>query len=101
MRRMTKPRSFAPIIAAVLLLLPVLYVGSYFAMIVPRGSWTAIISSTCPVPRYRVGGVWLERFFWPLEQIDRKLRPRAWEADDTRFIEKPQVCRHVQSYPAL
>jgi hypothetical protein len=33
---MDKPRSFAPIIAAVLLLLPVLYVGSYLSLVTPR-----------------------------------------------------------------
>jgi hypothetical protein len=33
---MENPRHVAPIIAAVLLFLPVLYVGSYLALLVPR-----------------------------------------------------------------
>jgi len=32
-------RHAAPVIAAVLLLLPALYVGSYFALVVPGGHW--------------------------------------------------------------
>ena len=64
--------------AIVLLFLPVLYVGSYYVLVVPDGSWRAIISSTYPTPRYRIGGVWSERIFWPLEQLDRWVRPGAW-----------------------
>ena len=41
---MTRP---APIIAAVLLLLPVLYVGSYFALVAPEGR---IIWRSHPAP---------------------------------------------------
>ena len=53
------------IVAIVLLLLPVLYVMSYLAM-VEHGSALPYRSEA-------------ERtFFWPLEQIDRKLRPLTW-----------------------
>jgi hypothetical protein len=101
---MDKPRSFSPIIAAVLLLLPVLYVGSYLALVVPGGfdATPPIPRGTVAVPttatelrrarfqtrsgvqqivihRYRLGGRRAEWFFWPLEQIDRLLRPGAWE----------------------
>jgi hypothetical protein len=34
---MLKPHSFAPIIAAILMLLPVLYVGSYLALVALTG----------------------------------------------------------------
>lgn len=72
-------RNAAPIIAAVLLLLPVVYVGSYLALVNPQ-----------PLPRksyswgqrnygYRIDGLQVARFYWPLEQIDRKVRPGAWE----------------------
>ena len=76
----------APLIAAfVLLLLPVLYVGSYLALVVPEGRVAWISSPTgfsykVPViSHYRAGYVWPQRIFWPLEQSDRKLRPEAWE----------------------
>jgi len=61
-------RSRAPLIAAiVLLLLPILYGGSYLALVVPGAAMP-----------YR--GVEPARsFFWPLEQIDRKVRPAEWE----------------------
>jgi hypothetical protein len=66
-------------IAIVLLLLPVLYVGSYLALVVPRGVATQPnlrrSSFTIAWRRYRLGGQASEFLFWPLEQIDRKLRP--------------------------
>jgi hypothetical protein len=76
MRRIDKPRSFAPIIAAILLLLPVLYVGSYLALVKPgpRYGWGSALH-----PTYRVADRFCTRFFWPLEQVDRKLRPNKWD----------------------
>lgn len=78
-------QSRAPlIITIVLLLLPVMYVGSYLALVntnrfvefqeIRPGTFTPL-----PMQRYRFGGLWAERVFWPLEQIDRKLRPGEWE----------------------
>jgi hypothetical protein len=69
----------APIIAAMLLLL-LMYVGSYFAMVVPRGY--GIYRCQPDIAYYRFG--WqvddaASKIFWPLEQIDRKIRPEAWE----------------------
>src|SRR5689334_17179042 len=76
-------RHAAPIIAAVLLLLPVLYVGSYLALVIPNGRMEATTTgaSTYQVRlvHYRTEGLWARRLYWPLEQIDRKLRPGAWE----------------------
>jgi hypothetical protein len=69
----------APIIAAVLLLLPVLYVGSYLALVTPAGT---TVHPNDPklyqVTYYRVGGSWASVGFWPLEQLDRRMRPRSW-----------------------
>ena len=67
-------RHTAPILAALLLLLPVLYVASYFALVLPgpadpNREWC----------HYRWGSEWSYRTFWPLEEIDRKLRPGVWE----------------------
>jgi hypothetical protein len=82
----------APILAVILLLLPLLlYVGSYFALVEPSGilkftipaqpavsGFVAINSSATEVHFYRSGGDWERRVFWPLEQFDRRLRPEAW-----------------------
>jgi hypothetical protein len=59
-------RHTAPIIAAILLLLPI-YMGSYFA-VAPR---SAFLPAS---PIYRSIGA----IYWPLEQIDRRLRPESW-----------------------
>ncbi len=63
------------IVAIVLLLLPVLYVGSYLALVTPgpRFGWGSAV-----YPIYRVADGFCIRFFWPLEQIDRTVRPGAW-----------------------
>jgi hypothetical protein len=72
-----KKDSRAPLIVAiVLLLLPVLYVGSYFALVVPPGK-SGLIGR---YGQYRVGGLLAEFFFYPLEQIDHKVRPKTWIA---------------------
>lgn len=73
------------IVAIVLLLLPVLYVGSYLALVRPAGIsdtvvdgdgfyWTELSS----IRFYAIIGASGHRVFWPLEQIDRKLRPNSW-----------------------
>jgi hypothetical protein len=74
----------APLITAiVLLLLPVLYVGSYCALVAP--SQGAVIGKyrECFLgpefsrrSNYRLRGV--EPVFWPLEQVDHLVRPDAW-----------------------
>lgn len=76
----------APIIAAILLLLPVLYVGSYLALLHHSSKTVTLQMSsrgrkeTFRIPiNYRFGAdEWASTFFWPLEQIDRKMRPGAW-----------------------
>jgi hypothetical protein len=78
-------QSRAPLIVAiVLLLLPVLYVGSYLALVQPRGRMYVEDPGLRSVPLYRSNyriGVEVPRvIFWPLERIDRKLRPGAWES---------------------
>jgi len=77
MAGMKKHRVVAPIVAAILLLLPVLYVGSYLALVEPgpRNGWGNARYRT-----YRVSDEFCVRFFWPVEQIDKRVRPRAWES---------------------
>lgn len=78
----------APIIAALLLFLPVLYMGSYLALVLPGGR--SVIVDRGPgrgamtyLSHYRGWDnpdypLALRRVFWPLEQIDRQVRPGAW-----------------------
>ena len=70
-------RDAAPIMAAVLLLLPVLYVGSYLALREVVGyeqygrvGWVEV--------RYKFCGHWGNSFYWPLEQLHRTIRPNDW-----------------------
>lgn len=67
--------STVPIIVACLLLLPVMYVGSYLALAAhsPRRMGEPRIAL------YRVKSKNVHQFFWPLEQIDRRLRPGFWD----------------------
>jgi hypothetical protein len=75
------------VIAAVLLLLPVLYVGSYLALVVPESTGLKV---TLPggvralrQSSYRAWPDYAEPFFWPLEEIDRWARPVAWERGES------------------
>jgi len=71
----------APIIAAVLLLFPMLYAGSYLALVWPDKERLDMADSRGGVPTYRYGTeTWAWRVYWPLEQIDRHVRPAAWTA---------------------
>ncbi|QDU29091.1 hypothetical protein ETAA8_41980 [Anatilimnocola aggregata] len=64
------------IVAIVLLLLPVLYVGSYFALLSEGPKLRMTSSGFCAhVGKYRVAEPWCRCVFWPLEQIDRMIRP--------------------------
>ncbi len=75
-----------PIIAVIVLALPLLYVASYLALVVPSGVFVPHPASPYSyepfgdgyMKSYRTGNDFCERIFWPLEQADRKLRPNAW-----------------------
>ncbi|QDU25693.1 hypothetical protein ETAA8_07630 [Anatilimnocola aggregata] len=71
---MPTTRSAAPIFAAFLLLLPVLYSGSYFALVAPEREGFTHHGATYP---YRYGGALAASVYWPLEQIDRRLRAQV------------------------
>jgi hypothetical protein len=78
-------RDAAPIIAVILLLLLFVYVGSYSVLVSPRPievSRVATIDGTkITFSSYRFGGEYSRKFFWPLQQIDRRwVRPGAWES---------------------
>lgn len=67
----------APIIAVVLLLLSLLYVGSYLALLKPPPKTYQDLLGRRD-SSYRYGGRFVECIFWPLEQADRRIRPDAW-----------------------
>lgn len=71
-------RHAAPIIAAVLLLLPVLYVGGYLALVQPEGAYVDLPGGGYYVSHYRIPGTFPGRFFWSLEWLDRRARPNSW-----------------------
>ncbi|QDU30819.1 hypothetical protein ETAA8_59680 [Anatilimnocola aggregata] len=83
---MPTTRTAAPILVAILMILQVLYVGSYLVMVDPYlgGRSFAVESDGVRCQDgYWNGGDWAWRLFWPLEQIDRKVRPEAWDVFKT------------------
>lgn len=72
------------IVAVVFLVLPILYVSSYLALVTPYRSIEQLAippytgEGLLRVVHYRIDDDWCEDFFWPLEQVDRRLRPVAW-----------------------
>jgi hypothetical protein len=76
----SRPSTAAPILAALAIML-VLYVGSYLALVWPDRLRYALLDSRWEVfPRYRYGTEsWAGMVYWPLEQIDRKIRPEQWQ----------------------
>lgn len=72
---MEKPRSLAPIVVAVLLLLAVIYAGSYLALVTPQRATS-----------YRIAESAAARIFWPLERIDRQYRWIDWLTGDKERV---------------
>ena len=62
---------------AVLAALPLLYVGSYLAL-VQRTEREVGFSGELRFAYYRVGGETAKRIFSPLHAIDKRLRKRHW-----------------------
>jgi hypothetical protein len=63
-------KNMLPIAVSILLLLPLLYVGSYVAMVTPN----RVATSRHPFRRnyqtnYRFGDRWARPIYWPLERI--------------------------------
>lgn len=77
--------SRAPLIIAIVLLLLPVYVAIYLALVIPGGEIIVPRGVQLPFPhagvtrKYKLGGYVSEFIFWPLEQIDRQLRPEKWE----------------------
>jgi hypothetical protein len=75
-------------VAGVALLLLLLYIGSYLTMVRPDGGPHNHVAVATDDPyenmyhivaNYRFAEAWCEWFFWPLEKLDRMVRPAAWE----------------------
>ena len=74
------------LLAIVLLLLPILYIGSYLAFVVPSGvpqgeyycRFEKHDKTIYASYRINTNTEFAEWFFWPLERLDRKLRPGSW-----------------------
>lgn len=98
--KMTTSR--APLIAAVvLLLLPVSYFGSYFALVLPSGFYARRGSQPYRC-HYRLDLKGAERIYWPVERIDRRLRPAAWENPwEQAILQSSQIHRSRQARPGL
>jgi hypothetical protein len=84
---MDRQRNNVPLaLLAVVLVLLLFYVGSYSALVQPRGvvvqrPWQeengeVVLGNW--YYHYQYGEHWAERFYWPLEQIDRQVRPEKW-----------------------
>ena len=83
-----------PLVAAILLLgAPLLYCGAYLALVTPAGRFVTdpagdkIISTSRNGVQYTFLGraeyypfaaSTFQRVFWPLEQLDRRIRPQSW-----------------------
>lgn len=77
-------RKNTPLIVAIVhLLLPVLYVGSYLALVNPDygaqvWDWSGGTYEN-NYPRCGTYSAYTEMLFWPLEQADRRLLPDRWK----------------------
>jgi hypothetical protein len=72
-----KRTSGAWIMVAVLLLLPVLYVGSYMLMLEgPRA-----VGGPHYWPQYRLDSGYIRDFYSPINKLDRHVRPKYWKRD--------------------
>jgi hypothetical protein len=79
---MKKPRKRRGAKPVALVVPPVLYVGSYLALVSPTCNVYSLRdggSVTLIVENYRYCGGFAEWFYSPLERIDRTVRPVAWE----------------------
>ena len=67
----------AVVIFVVLLPLLVLYAGSYVVLVVPEG--IVLKGEEARITHYRFGGMAAAAIFWPIEQVDRKVRRMDWD----------------------
>lgn len=66
------------VLAIALLLMPLLYVGSYLSLVQPKGQRIYDPSGALRVAHYRIDNHLASKVYYPLEKIDRKVRPQEW-----------------------
>ena len=75
-----------PLVLAIgLLLLPMFYVGSYLSLVQPKGR-RIYDRSGMRVTSYRIDNQLPNRIYWPLEKIDRKVRPKEWSHQKIQYM---------------
>jgi hypothetical protein len=95
-----KRTSLVPFAVALLLALPMLYVGSYYALVQVYGTRgqdflggienpASLELVTTPFPRYRLMGDKGKTFFAPIHRLDRMIRPQTWAEQRTSIIIGP------------
>lgn len=65
---------------------PCLYVGSYLALVEARPLF--FMSGSGPWRKravYRLGGSVTAKVYWPINEVDRKIRPDYWN-DDVQIL---------------
>ena len=109
---MDQPRTrVAPLtIATLILILPLLYVGSYLLLVMPTGIARQRVArqplitpggyfvqfTEIYLDHYRLGGSYAERVYFPLESVDRRLGP--WS--DAEFAVDHSYGQIVPDYKA-
>lgn len=95
----------AIIFVAILLALPVIYFGSYYALLVKT---TAVFTTkvmnvrVVSLPNYRAGGEAAKSFFGPAYHIDRAIRPSYWQDQQAMLSPSPpaQSAQSTQAVPS-
>lgn len=79
---MQTKQSSSAFLSVVVLIFLIAYVGSYVVLVLPEGRtvWatTSGMKANIVLLHYRTDGQWQSTLFWPLEQLDRTLRPASW-----------------------
>jgi hypothetical protein len=89
----SRPSTAAPILAVLAIVLVTLgtYVGGYLALLKVRVVYT--IDSGIEYERhflnYRIDGKFITRLFYPINQVDRRLRPEHWRNIERRIVASP------------
>lgn len=88
---------YAPLALAVALLLSFIYLGTYLALVVPEGilhprfrekssiNINEFAEVSASMQYYRFGGNQPRKLFWPLEWVDRRIRPGSWHSPAELF----------------
>ena len=68
------------VVVVMLVLVPILYVGSYLAIVLLSAILVPVTGQrgSYDIRHYRLGGDYAEAIYWPLEQLDRRVRPHSW-----------------------